>query len=254
MHTPPNHTYAATRVLCQGFLRTAAIVLLLAGLQHRLVGAVCPRSRFMPPGIVDPRPALACPSSHPYDATGLYGCKSGHYCCDTAGGERGSGHSCNGNNGACSTVPKIAVERSDPNSTCCVAAGQLPCTREAYARDGCTGTTCVPDYEFHGNGDWPEPYSGNVSLDSAVAPRMHSIGKGAFRRFRGRLSINGTGWTELGTIGDGAFRSIRSVNGAGGLVVFAGQSLGVLNRTIMRFRVPPPHVVCHAMVARGLIP
>ena len=53
----------------------------------------------------------ACPASHPHDAEGLYDCNSGHYCCDTTGGERGSGHSCNGNAGACSTVPKITVGR-----------------------------------------------------------------------------------------------------------------------------------------------
>lgn len=176
---PPNQTYATNGVLCQGFLRTAVISLLLVGVQHRPVAAVCPRSRFTPPS-TDHTPG-----------------------------------------------------RSDPNSTCCVAAGQLPCTRGVYARYGCTNTTCVPDYEFHGNENWPKPYSGNVTLDSAVAPGMQSIGKGTFHQFRGQLAINGTGWTDLGAIGDYAFQSIGSSNGAGGLVVFVGQSLRVLNSTTM---------------------
>lgn len=61
--------------------------------------------------------------------------------------------------------------------------------RTPAASAGCAKATCVPSYEFHGNQDWPQPYSDNVTL---IGLPITSYGRHSFYRFAGSLVVEHT--------------------------------------------------------------
>lgn len=75
----------------------------------------------------------------------------------------------------------------------------LPGRRRVCA--GCISATCVPDFEFHGNPAWDNPFKGDVTLTGAN--NITSFGKSSFHSFNDGLQV--TGSAKLERIGESAF-------------------------------------------------